>query len=284
MHPCLTPRSAWRFASPLIVSLALLLPSSARQSVRQEDGKPLQPPLMNATGPTDFTGFTIASLPAIPFSAVIEAENTDMDANGIVTVRLFHTKVARDSQGRIRVDVNLNPEGARADPRLLQTFIDDPVRKHTITLFHAQKLAISQSTVPPRPCKSSASPIPIEPPELSGIFTPMPQIEIQQEELALEVLDGMTVRQGRQSATYPAQYTGLGHSTTAISDYWFSPELQAFLLVKQVGPGATVHTLQLRDISRLEPAAALFTVPRGYDVTKPIPPSRWHSYGYCPVP
>jgi hypothetical protein len=148
MHPCLIPRSAWRFASPLAVSLALLLPSSARQAVRQEDGKPLQPPQLNATGPTDFTGFTIASLPAIPFSAVIEAENTDTDANGTVTVRLFHTKVARDSQGRIRVDVNLNPEGARADALLFQTFIDDPVRKHTIILFHAQKVAISQSTVP----------------------------------------------------------------------------------------------------------------------------------------
>jgi hypothetical protein len=276
MHPCLVPRSAWRLASPLLVSLALFLPSSARQAVHQEDGKPLQSPQLNATGPTDFTGFAIASLPAIPFSAVIEAENTDTDANGTVIVRLFHTMVARDSQGRIRVDVNLNPEGAPADPRLLQTIVDDPVRKHTITLFHAQKVAISQSTVPPRPRKSPGFPISIEPPILSGIFTPTPQTEIQQEELAPEVLDGMTVRHGRrrQSTTYPAQSTGLGHSTTTISDYWFSPELQAFLLVKQVGPDATVHTLQLRDISRLEPAAALFTVPRGYHVSKPIPPSR----------
>jgi hypothetical protein len=159
MHPSLILRSPWRLASPLLVSLALLLPSSARHAVRQEDGKSLRSPQLNATGPTDFTGFAIASLPAIPFSAFIEAENTDTDANGTVTVCLFHTKVARDSQGRIRVDVNLNPEGAPADARLLQTFIDDPVRKHTITLFHAQKVAISQSTVPPRPRKSPGFPI-----------------------------------------------------------------------------------------------------------------------------
>lgn len=191
-------------------------------------------------------------------------------------MRLFHTKVARNSQGRIRVDVNLNPEGAPVDARLFQTFIDDPVRKNTITLFHAQKVAISQSTVPPRPRKSPGFPISIEPPILSGIITPTPQTEIQQEELGPEDLDGMTMRHGRrhQSTTYPAQSTGPGHPTTTITDYWFSPELQAFLLVKQVGPDATVHTLQLRDISRLEPAAALFTVPRGYHVSKPIPPSR----------
>jgi hypothetical protein len=191
-------------------------------------------------------------------------------------LRLFHTKVARNSQGRIRVDVNLNPEGAPVDARLFQTFIDDPVRKNTITLFHAQKVAISQSTVPPRPRKSPGFPISIEPPILSGIITPTPQTEIQQEELGPEDLDGMTMRHGRrhQSTTYPAQSIGPGHPTTTITDYWFSPELQAFLLVKQVGPDATVHTLQLRDISRLEPAAALFTVPRGCHVSKPIPPSR----------
>jgi hypothetical protein len=276
MHPCLIPRSAWRLASPLVVSLALLMPSSARQSIRQEDGKPLQPPQLSGTGPSDFTGFTIASLSAIPFSAVIEAENTYTDANGTVIVHLFHTKVARDSQGRTRVDVNLNPEGAPADARLLQTFIEDPVRKRTIILFHAQKVAVSRSTVPPRPRKSSGSPISIEPPELSGIFAPVPQTELQQEELAPEVLDGMTVRHGRrrESTTYPDQSTSLGHSTTTISDYWFSPELQAFLLVKQVGPDAAVHTLRLRDISRLEPAAALFRVPRGYYASKPTPPSR----------
>jgi hypothetical protein len=252
------------------------MPSSARQSIRQEDGKPLQPPQLNGTGPSDFTGFTIASLSAIPFSAVIEAENTYTDANGTVIVHLFHTKVARDSQGRTRVDVNLNPEGAPADARLLQTFIEDPVRKRTIILFHAQKVAVSRSTVPPRPRKSPGSPISIEPPELSGIFAPVPQTELQQEELAPEVLDGMTVRHGRrrESTTYPDQSTSLGHSTTTISDYWFSPELQAFLLVKQVGPDAAVHTLRLRDISRLEPAAALFRVPRGYYASKPTPPSR----------
>jgi hypothetical protein len=284
MHPYFIPRSAGRIGSRLIVSLAFLLPSSARQAVRQDDGKPLQPPLLSRTGSSDLTNFTIASLPEIPFSAVIEAENTDADTNGTSTVRIFHTKVARDSHGRVRVDVNLNLEGTPTDSRLLQTFIDDPVRKRTIILFHAQKLAIPQFTAPPRPSKPSAPPMSVEPPELSGMPTPIALVEIHQEELSSEVLDGFIVRHGRQSATYPAESTGLDHSTTTVTDYWFSKDLQVFLLVKQVGPDSSIHTLKLRDLSRLEPSGALFTVPSGYDVAKPIPPSRWHSYGYCPVP
>jgi hypothetical protein len=279
------PHPSLRLAAciPLIVSLGFLLPSSARQAVRQDDGKPLQPPLLSRTGPTDLTNFTIASLPGIPFSAVIEAENTDTDTSGTATVRIFHTKVARDSHGRLRVDVNLNLEGTPTDSRLLQTFIDDPVRKRTIILFHAQKLAIPQSTTPPRPSKPSAPPISVEPPELSGMSAPITLVEIHQEELSTEVLDGFTVRHGRQSATYPPS-PELDHSTTTVTDYWFSSDLQVFLLVKEVSPNSTVHTLKLQNISRLDPAPELFTIPRSYGVAKPIPPSRWHSYGYCPVP
>ena len=283
MHLFLVARSAWRFVFALIVFLTLSLPSSARQAVRQQDGKPLQPPLLSGTGPTDVTNFTITSVPKIPFSAVIVAENIDTDANGTRTVHLFHTKVARDSLGRIRVDVNLNPEGTSADPRLLQTFIEDPVRKRSIILFHAQKVAIAQSTVPPRPSKSAAPPILQEPPELSGVSVPVALVDIHSEELAAEVLDGFAVRHGRQSVTYSPQSTGLDHSITKVTDYWFSTELQTFLLVKQVGPDSTVHTVKLQSISRLEPAAALFTIPHAYSVSKPQS-SHWQSYGYCPVP
>jgi hypothetical protein len=283
MHPFLIVPSAWRLASSVIVSLAFLAPCSAHQAVRQDDTKPLQPPLLSRTGASDVTNFTITSESSVPFSAVIEAENIDTDASGTRTVHLFHTKVARDSRGRIRVDVNLNPEGTSADPLLLQTFIEDPVRKRSIILFHAQKVAIAQSTVSPRPTKSAPSPILVEPQELSGTFAPVPLVDIHNEELAPEVLDGFAVRHGRQSATYSAQSKGLDRSTTTVTDYWFSPELQTFLLVKQVGPDSTVHTLKLQNLSRLEPAVVLFAIPHGYAVTETVA-SQWHSYGYCPLP
>jgi hypothetical protein len=283
MHLFLSVRSAWRLVFALIVFLAVSLPSSARQAALQRDSGPLQPPLLSGTGPTDVTNFTITSVPKIPFSAVIVGENIDTDANGTRTVHLFHTKVARDSLGRIRVDVNLNPEGNPVDLRLLQTFIEDPVRKRSIILFHAQKVAIARSTVPPRPSKPSAPPTLREPLELSGVSVPFALVEIHNEELAPEVLNGFAVRHGRQSATYSPQSTGLDHSITKVTDYWFSTELQTFLLVKQVGPDSTVHTVKLESVSRLEPASSLFTIPHAYSVSKPLP-SQSQSYGYCPLP
>ena len=54
-----------------------------------------------------------------------------------------------------------------------------------------------------------------------------------------------------------------------LTDYWFSQELQAFVLVKRIGPGKSQHTIKLSDISRDEPDPSLFAVPPDYHVSEP---------------
>ena len=60
-------------------------------------------------------------------------------------------------------------------------------------------------------------------------------------------------------------------SSAQLTDYWFSQELQAFVLVKRTDPGKSQHTIKLSDISRDEPGPALFAVPPDYHVSEPEP-------------
>jgi hypothetical protein len=271
--------------------LALLLLSAVRclahQAVHQEAGKVLFPPSLIATGDNLLTGFSIASLPSIPFSASIEAENTAIDADGNAVLRRFHTKIARDSHGRTRIDTDNNPEGGPVDLRWLNTSIYDAVSNIDITLFAYQKLAlrrkIKPASSPTRPPARSRHPILIEPPELSGLQDSQPQPDIRREELSIQLIDGVLLRHGRETSNYPAGFAGLKEPYATVTDYWYSQELQAFVLIKQVGPNNTVHTLRLTNVSRDEPHKSQFEIPHGYQVVEAYD-QQWHSYGYCPVP
>jgi hypothetical protein len=71
----------------LVSSTSSCLRAQAIRQERQEEDKPLLPPnLMFAGEPSGggniLIGFTIASLPSIPFSGTVEAENQIVDAKG----------------------------------------------------------------------------------------------------------------------------------------------------------------------------------------------------------
>ena len=259
----------------LLFSLALLplltLPCLARQAVAQEEGKPLLPPNLVATGSDNLTGFNIASLPSIPFSATIEAENTVTDAEGNTLLHRFHTKIARDSHGSTRIETDTNPEGLPTDLRLLHISIYDPVSHTDITFFPFNKLALRRRykpAAPPHqpPIHSKQFPILVEPPELSGLQDSSPQIDIHREELLHQVIDGMLLRHGREMSKYPAGFAGHKEPYDIVIDYWYSQELQSFVLIKQVGPDHSVHTLKLQNIIRGDPDKALFNIPHDFKI------------------
>jgi hypothetical protein len=243
----------------------------AAQAIRQEGGNPLLPPNLITTGDanrnTVIVGFSIASLPDIPFSATIEAETKIVDASGNTTFRHRITKIARDSKGRTRIDTDLNAVGAPTDPRLVTVHIYDAVAKADITLFpwhqSAIRLEYEDDSPPsldvPEP-PSPPAPIALEPPQSQL------QIDIQREELGLEVIEGMQLRHGRETSRYPAGFAGYKDVYTVVIDYWYSQKLQSFVLVKQRGPSNSVHTLTLRNIRRESPDPSLFTIPNDYKV------------------
>jgi hypothetical protein len=260
---------------------------SARQAIRQDEGKALLPPILNGSGPADLTGFNIAPLCSMPLTATIEAENSTTDAQGNTTTVRFRSKVVRDSFGRTRLDIDRNPEGAAVDLRLVNTSIFDAVSltEITITPFDKQAFRIKYQKVSAskRPPAGSKHTVYVEPSELSGLRQSQPQIDIQREELGHETLQGMAVRHGRETMRYPAGFAGNPEAVTVVTDYWFSQELQAFVQVKRAGPGNSLHTLMLQNITHQEAEKSVFAIPRGYKVVE-AGRQEWHSFGYCPVP
>jgi hypothetical protein len=244
------------------------------QAIRQEEDKPLLPPnLMFAGEPdgsgTTVVGFNIASLRSIPFSGTIEAENQIVDAKGNNTFHRHITKIARDTKGRTRIDVDLNSIGTPGNPKLVTVYIYDAVTKADLTLFPWRKLVMRYEDKPlsqPMPGKRPA-PIALEPDYSLGLVQEAePQIETQRIDLGAELIEGMQVRHGRETSSYPAGFAGHKEAYTVVIDYWYSQELQSFVLVKQLGPFDSVQTLTLRNIRHEDPDRSLFTIPKGYTV------------------
>ncbi len=255
------------------------------QDVRVEEGKPLYAPNFIGSGDADLLGYNIPSLTSLPLTGVIEAENSKTEADGKTTVRRFRTRVARDSYGRLRTDIDMNPEDSPDNPQLLQISIYDPVSKTTKLIFPAAKVAIRQSTLPPKPSRNRSHAPVIMMDSLPAKSLPLLNlnIHIHREDLGRETVDGMSLLHGRQTIRSPAGFGGSKEASTKVIDYWYSLELQAFVRVRQVGPGKSLHTLALENISHQEPVRALFQIPKGYHVDEPQP-QEVSNYGYCPVP
>lgn len=259
----------------LALVIGLFLSSTAcclaAQAIRQEEGKPLLPPnLMFAGEPsgggTTVIGFNIAPVPSIPFTGVIETENQVTDAKGNNTFHHHTTKIARDMKGRTRIAVDLHSINTPSDPKLVTVYIYDAVTKADLTVFPWRQLAMRYEDKPlPQPVRGKRpAPIALEPDDL-GLGQQVP-IDIQREELGAEVIQGMQLRHGRETSRYPAGFAGRKEAYTVVTDYWYSQELQSFVLVKQVGPLDNVQTLTLRNVRHENPDRSLFTIPKGYKV------------------
>jgi hypothetical protein len=250
------------------------IPCLGGQAIRQEEDKLLMPPNLIGTGEYVLVGFEIAALPTIPFSATIEAENRIVNADGNTTIQRRVTKVARDSRGRTRVDTDLNPVGAPIDARLIGVHIYDAVTKIDITLFPWHKFAFSteyEDTLPPpllREPSTPSPPVAMKPIHLGFSQQSQPEPDIRREELGIEVFDGARVRHGRETSRFPANYGGQKDAHIVVIDYWYSQELQSFVLVKQFGPHNSVHTLTLRNVHRENPDPSAFRIPKDYNVEK----------------
>ncbi len=254
----------------LVIGL-LFLPTTyclTAQTIRQEENRPLLPPnLVMAGDPLGtgniLVGFGIASLPSIPFSATIEAENQIVDGKGNNTVRRF-TKIARDAKGRTRIEIDLNAVGVPSDPKLVTVHIYDPVTKADLTIFPWHQSALRYEDKPQLGRRPGA--IALEPDHL-GLGKQSPsQIDTQREDLDVEVMEGMQLRHGRETTSYPAGFAGNKSAHTVVTDYWYSQELQSFVLVKQLGPFNGSQTLTLHNIRRENPNPSLFKIPKDYKV------------------
>jgi hypothetical protein len=246
------------------VLLCALCSGTAAQE--QQEGQFLHPPLLLPLDNNVLEGMTIDSVAGFPITATIDAENIRTDAHGKSVILRFRSKIYRDSKGRIRLESDNAPLGEPPKPAWDMIDIYDPTARTDLILKPSTKTGIKYLLSTPgekleQVCGLDNN---IDPKALAKISFP----QVTQRDLAHDIVDGMVVRHGRESAKVPPNYSGNNTGYKMVTDYWFSQELQAFVLVKRTGPGNSKHTIRLSDISRDEPDPSLFAVPTDYQVSQ----------------
>lgn len=183
--------------------------------------------------------------------------------------------VARDSQGRVRVEVTEGKfkveEGEGAGTEAVQHIITicDPVSQKLVRLDTLNKTATVTQT-----------------PALGSLRNAMqPQVacckayslmrglgNTQTEDLGHQSIEGIDAQGVRTTRQMPAIHNGNATTTDSTTEMWCSDELGAELLrVQQAGTTTTRMEMKLTKIVPGEPDPALFQIPPDYRIVERVP-------------
>jgi hypothetical protein len=215
-------------------------------------------------------GCAVTSSPLLntPFTATVVTESETTTPDGATLKAQVKNKFARDSQGRTRTerprppqknDESIPPDRqARIDNLQGFTIIEDAVG-HSETLTYPNTL-VARRFPTDAPNNTSVRPF-------GGTHggPPVLLVPIVEEYLGEESVDGLHVQRYRVSIEYPVGDDSRCKTPRVVfSDYWYSPELQIAIVVRDFDSRSGLTTTRFTDISRAEPNPGLFEVPPEY--------------------
>jgi hypothetical protein len=199
-----------------------------------------------------------------PYSAEASTETTQTLSDGNQIVRNETSQVYRDSQGRTRREhtlLMLGPWSGSGAPHHMIS-INDPVAGFHYMLNPEQKTAMKMPARLPDQQKGA---------KLRNRMSEMREKEAAlgetvSESLGSQAIEGVSAQGTRVTETIPAGKIGNARPITIVSERWYSPQLQIYILTKRSDPrfGDTVY--KLTNINTTEPSPDLFQVPADYSV------------------
>ena len=205
-----------------------------------------------------------------PFSATASSESTQTLQDGTSIHRTTSSNLYRDSQGRFRREVALSgfgPLQASGKPHTMIT-IGDPVAGVHYMLDPEQKVA--HKMTPHNSGKGGAASG-----EKAQAFEQRMQKRVAKQEadgtvkkepLGTQAINGVSAEGTRITHTIPAGQIGNDKPIQIVFERWYSPDLQIVVKSTRNDPRFGTTTYALTNVQRVEPAAALFTVPVDYTV------------------
>ena len=193
-----------------------------------------------------------------PFSASISTQETETLTDGNKIERSSTGSFARDTQGRTRRDMTLpaiGPWAASGKTPPKMSFINDPVAGTGYVLEANTKTARQMKAHDHNADGAKASSI-----------TARLQKNTTTESLGTQTINGVSAQGTRTTRTIPAGEIGNEKPIVIVTERWYSPELQAALMIKRTDPRTGESVFQLTNIQKQEPAATLFQVPSDYTV------------------
>jgi hypothetical protein len=90
--------------------------------------------------------------------------------------------------------------------------------------------------------------------------------EVVHESLGTQTMEGLAVEGTRVTRTTPQGAIGNDRPITSVTERWFSPDLQLFVMTKTSDPRNGETIVQMTSVNRAEPDASLFQIPANYKV------------------
>lgn len=195
-----------------------------------------------------------------PFSAVQVFRTNRALADGTHIAHSRQHAVARDAQGRVRVEQPVTNQ--QTGQKATTVFVMDPV-DHVFTSWtvggNGPKIA-SQFKFPanfPNGVVTAAKPV-----ERAD----RPQPMIKTEDLGTDSLEGLMVTVTRTTTIVPAGRSGNDQPITKTHEVWTSPDLKLVLKEQWEDPRRAERTISLEQLNRADPDPSLFRPPPGYTV------------------
>ncbi len=224
-----------------------------------------------AGGPGDFAmvraefGISNKVVTGAPYSAQAVTQFTQTLANGDHIQRTTTSSIARDSQGRTRMEraiANVGALSAGAGNQARAIVIHDPVAGMSYALDPSSHTARSTPIPAARTRTGSETPN-----ARSGRF----QASLKTEDLGTQVIQGISAQGKRVTRVIPAGREGNEKEIDVVTETWYSPDLQVVVMSKTSDPRFGDSVYQLSSVTRTEPDPALFTVPSDYAVKEGRP-------------
>jgi len=199
---------------------------------------------------TQIVGIEIPAVANAPFTAkVLVTWNRPLVGGGTAS-RKYYTRVARDSQGRVRRETReFIPADSNAEPPLRTfTFLDPVSSTRTVCNQSTMSCVIG-------PFQARVN-LTADGDTLSGAGSNVPH-----ESLGQQTMLGLSVVGTRETVSDSQS------STLTRTDAWYSQDLQMDLSVDRNSPQMGEVSLKVIELARGEPDASWFAVPSGYQVT-----------------
>ena len=205
-------------------------------------------------------GIFLTPVPNAPFSASVKIVSHEKLSDGTEHVVMTMNHIARASSGVIYNERrSLVPVTFTGEPRLLEGHIYDPSSRRSIFLDPYTRLARETTLAHP----AMTTPGPSEPgPVVPGTV---------ESDLGEQVMSGMTLHGLRRERTIGADRSGTGKALLVTDDYWYSPALSVYLIIRHDDPRTGEQLVAVSEINRAEPDATTFRVPDDYKVVDETP-------------
>jgi len=208
---------------------------------------------------THLPGIYVTPVPNSPFTAQVDILGHDAMPDGTERVRSTMIHVARSSSGRIYNESRLlvGP-GFKGTPALTSAHTYDPSSR--LSVVWNPHVRIAREVILDHPALTDAHRS--IPPSVAGT---------QQQDLGVQSLEGLTLQGIRKTRVVPAQLSGTGKPVTITDEYWYSPDLSIYMIIKHNDPRSGEQLVAVSHIERTEPAASVFAVPADFKVVDETP-------------